>query len=262
MAIGWACSFSNPKSPRPWAQKRPLMAIGWACCSPNPMSSRQGDHAEVRSARISESFRWYQLFGAAYFSGTSQMGDFGMNCPARWLYRSRLFSLQAKGGARLGDGKDGLQTNWWGGFRSGTATGASQVPRRHPNLALQAWHGPSPKFSGTSNAWIFEMAWQQENCWRGTFASFGTLTGWRLLVLCYWDLSTPAASAEARLPSHSFRGGALWHFRSNDKGSKWSYPNVQGKLLQISAASGEWPPHMACSMLVQNVDTKLETMKS
>ena len=84
MAIGWPCCPPNLKSAKPWAQKRPLKAIGWACFSPNPMSSRWSDHAEVRSARISESFRWYQTFGARYFSGTSQTGDFGMNCPARW----------------------------------------------------------------------------------------------------------------------------------------------------------------------------------
>ena len=50
------------------------------------------------------------------------------------------------------------------GFHSWIATGACQVPRRHPHPALQAWRGPSPKFGGTSNAWIFQMAWQQENC--------------------------------------------------------------------------------------------------
>ena len=107
-----------------------------------------------------------------------------------------------------------------------------------------------------------KMAWQQENCQRGTSASCGTLTGWRLRALCYWDLSTPAASAATRLPSHSFQGGTRRHFPSNDKGSKWSSSNAQGKLLQISAASRGWPLHTACSMLVKKVETKLETMKS
>ena len=35
-----ACCHSNTKTPRPRAQKRPLMAIGWARCSTKTMSPR------------------------------------------------------------------------------------------------------------------------------------------------------------------------------------------------------------------------------